>query len=255
MNNKNMQEEHLEKLWNMKEEGKDSIEDLKEFMGKDYDLEIVKQLEASLLVETDTISKKIKLTEEGEAQGRRLIRAHRIAERMLHDVVGGDFEKGACEFEHTVTLELVDSICTLLGHPKECPHGLPIPKGECCKMSKRTAESSVVSLTDLKVGQSARVAYVITKDDQQLHKIDGLHIRPGAVVKLHQDYPTYVIECEGVNIALDGEVALNINVWKDSKHLLNKNYTNNGSNEGNVENRERKRKKFGFSFGKRKNKS
>ena len=32
-------------------------------------------------------------------------------------------------------------------------------------------------------------------------------------MKLHQEYPTYVIECEGTSIALDGEVAQNINVW------------------------------------------
>ena len=33
----------------------------------------------------------------------------------------GDIETGACEFEHILALELVASICTLLGHPKECP--------------------------------------------------------------------------------------------------------------------------------------
>jgi len=82
------------------------------------------------------------------------------------------------------------------------------------KIMKKTAESSVMSLKDLKVGQSAKVAFVSTKNDQQLHKIDGLHIRPGVEVKLHQVYPTYVIECEGVNIALDEEVTANISVWE-----------------------------------------
>ena len=139
----------------------------------------------------------------------------RLAERLLYDVLGGEFESGACEFEHMVTLEVVDSICTLLGHPRECPHGLPIPEGECCKHSTRTASSSIAPLTELEVGQSARVAYVNCRDDQRLHKINGLHIRPGAVVRLHQTYPSYVIECEGANIALDKEIAFNICVWKE----------------------------------------
>ena len=249
MNKTKIKDEHLEILWKMKEESKDSIDDLKKSTGKEYDIDIVEQLSKERLAEYNEKDKKIKLTEKGEDLARILIRAHRIAERMLHDVIGGDFETGACEFEHTVTPELIDGICTLLGHPKKCPHGLPIPRGECCKLSKRTAESSVVSLTDLKVGQSARVAYVTTKDDQQLHKIDGLHIRPGAVVKLHQVYPAYVIECEGINIALDGEVASNINVWKDINHALHKDNISKGSSCRDIENK--KKKFFGSFFCKR----
>ena len=65
-----------------------------------------------------------------------LIRAHRLAEKLIHDVLGGKFEDEACEFEHIASPKLVDSICTMLGHPKECPHGLPIPEGDCCKRSK-----------------------------------------------------------------------------------------------------------------------
>ena len=141
------------------------------------------------------------------------------AERLLYDVLGGDFESGACEFEHTVTPELVDSICILLGHPKTCPHGSPIPQGKCCKESRRTAQSSVVPLVKLEVGQSARVAYINCKSDQQLHKIDSLCIRPGTIVTLHQRYPTYVVECEGSNIAMDEQIASNICVWKGTDPL------------------------------------
>ncbi len=52
-----------------------------------------------------------------------------------------------------------------------------------------------------------------------MHKIDGLHIRPGITVTLHQKYPAYVIECEGGNIALDEQIASNICVWRDPAHL------------------------------------
>ena len=215
MNRKQEKDEHLERLWHMKEEGKNSIDRLKSAMPDDFDTDIIDELSSQGLVDLNEEDKTITLTRKGEDVARQLIRAHRLAERLLYDVLGGDFESGACEFEHTVTLELVDSICILLGHPKECPHGLPIPEGECCRRSLRTAQSSVIPLTELEVGQSGRIAYVNCRDDRQLHKIDGLHIRPGVCLKLHQIYPSYVIECEGANIAVDTEIASNICVWKE----------------------------------------
>ena len=213
MNRKREKDEHLERLWYIKEEESDSTDDLKSIMKEDFSSEIVEELSSEDLVELREHGVKIRLTAKGEDSARRLIRAHRLAERLLYDVLGGEFESGACEFEHIVTPEVVDSICTLLGHPRECPHGAPIPEGECCKCSARTAQSSVAPLTELELGQSARIAYVNCRDDQRLHKMDGLHIRPGASIKLHQTYPSYVIECEGANVALDEEIASNICVW------------------------------------------
>ncbi|UCF72000.1 MAG: metal-dependent transcriptional regulator [Deltaproteobacteria bacterium] len=212
---KQRREEYLETLWSMKEEGKDSIEALNSAIGEDFDASIVDQLLYEDLVELTKDSSKILLTKKGEDEARRVIRSHRLAERLIYDVLGGEFESGACEFEHTIATELVDSICTLLGHPKECPHGNPIPQGECCKRFARTAESPVIPLTELQIGQSGRVAYVNYKNDQQFHRIDALQIRPGVVIKVHQKYPSYVIECENANIALDREVASNISIWKE----------------------------------------
>ena len=219
MNRKKEKDEHLERLWYMKEEGKGSMDGLKTAMGEGYDADIIDELSSDGLAELSEENNKIILTQKGQDYARGLIRAHRLAERLLYDVLGGEFESGACEFEHTVTPELVDSICTLLGHPRECPHGMPIPEGECCRRSLKTAQSSVAPLTELGVGQCARVAYINSKNDQQLHKIDSLQIRPGAVVKLHQRYPSYVIECEAANIALDKEIASNICVWREPQHF------------------------------------
>jgi len=218
MNRKRETDEHIEQLWYMKEGGKDSIDDLKTALDTGYDADITNELLSDGLVQLSEHNNSITLTKKGEDYARQLIRAHRLAERLLHDVLGGDYESGACEFEHTVTPELVDSICILLGHPEACPHGMPIPQGQCCRHSSRTAQSSVIPLVELAVGQSARVAYINCKSDQQLHKIDGLCIRPGAIVTLHQRYPTYVIECEGSNIAMDEEIVSNICVWRKPEH-------------------------------------
>ena len=219
MNKKQEKDEHIERLYNMKENQTDSIDVLKNAMNGNYDAAIIDELSSEDMVQLSQDGNAIALTEKGTGYARQLIRAHRLAERLLYDVLGGDFEAGACEFEHTITPELVDSICILLGHPKTCPHGSPIPQGKCCKESCRTAQSSVVPLVELKVGQSARVAYINCKSDQQLHKIDSLCIRPGTIVTLHQRYPSYVVECEASNIAMDEQIASNICVWKGNDPL------------------------------------
>jgi DtxR family Mn-dependent transcriptional regulator len=215
MISKHKKEEYLETLWSLNEEGKDSMDALEDALGEDFDPSVISELLSEDLVDLTDDNNKIVLTKKGEDDARRIIRAHRLAERLIYDVLGGEFESGACEFEHIIASELVDSICTLLGHPRECPHGNPIPEGECCKCSARTAESPVIPLTELEVGQSGRVAYINYKNDQLFHRIDVLQIRPGAVIRLQQKYPCYVIECENANIALDTELASNICIWKE----------------------------------------
>ena len=206
-------DEYLEQLWYMQEDKKDSLDELKNAMGENFNEDAFKELLNDGNITLGNEDNKVSFTEAGEKNARQIIRAHRIAERLISDVLGSEFESGACEFEHTVNPEIVESICTLLGHPRECPHGRTIPEGECCRRFDKTAKTAVVPLTELGVGQVARVAYVQCKDDQQLHRIDGLQLRPGADVKLHQKYPTFVIECEGASIALGQEVASNICVW------------------------------------------
>jgi DtxR family Mn-dependent transcriptional regulator len=211
-------DEHLEGLWEMHEKGRNSVEDLEEAMNGNYDARLIEELALEGLVELSEEGKRVSLTASGQTQARRIIRAHRIGERLIYDVFGGDFETAACEFEHTVAGELVDGICTLLGHPQECPHGMPIPEGECCKSLARTAQRQVISLAEMEVGETARVAHINVRHDREMHKLDGLQIRPRATVKLHQQYPCYVIECEGAHIALDEDIVSSICVWSNNGH-------------------------------------
>jgi DtxR family Mn-dependent transcriptional regulator len=207
----NARDELLECLWQLRERDCSTVAMLAGTIGERYRAEDLADLVGEKLAVV--AGEEISLTAGGSTHAERLIRAHRIGERLIHDVLGREFEPGACELEHILNTEIVDGICTLLGHPRECPHGFPIPEGECCRVSARYVQQIIVPLTELKVGQSARVAYVYSRSDQQLHRLTSLQIRPGTMVKLHQEYPTYVIECEGTSIALDGEVAQNINVW------------------------------------------
>jgi DtxR family transcriptional regulator, Mn-dependent transcriptional regulator len=230
MSRENDRDEILERLWQLRERGTPTVGALRtalrgRFMDSDLAaLEadgLVTKLDgvpwkAGLTTGTASDSGGIDFTPVGSGRAERLIRAHRIGERLIHDVMGREFESGACELEHILATEVVDGICTLLGHPRQCPHGSAIPEGECCRASASWVQKVVIPLTELAVGQSARVAWVYARSDQQLHRLDSLQIRPGSIVKLHQVSPSWVIECDGASIALDQEVAGNINVWLDS---------------------------------------
>lgn len=210
-------DEHLERLWCMGEQGQDTLATLRADTGDDFDPAAVAELEAEGLVTRFDDGARLALTAAGEREARSVVRAHRIGERLIFDAFGSNFESGACEFEHTVAQELVDSICILLGHPRQCPHGSPIPPGECCRRAERVVESKAVSLTELKVGESGRVVSVNCRDDQLLHRMEELHIRPGSVLKVHQKSPSFVLECEGASIALSTEVAESVCVWASGR--------------------------------------
>jgi DtxR family transcriptional regulator, Mn-dependent transcriptional regulator len=204
-------EEYLEILWYMKERNSTLLDELKAEVGGNFRTDLIDELRKEGSV--DAADDYVALTEKGTEYTRQLIRSHRLAERLVHDVLGVEYEKDACEFEHIINIDLVDSICTLLGHPRECPHGMLIPEGECCRKQTQTVESSVVPITQVEVGDSAKIAYVYAKNDQQMHKLDNLLLRPGVSIKLHQRYPSFVIECENTVIAIDEQVASNIYVW------------------------------------------
>jgi len=78
----------------------------------------------------------VSLTARGRQRAADIIRRHRLAERLFTDSLALDseteIEQQACKFEHILSPEATDKICTFLGHPKTCPHGAPIPRGHCC---------------------------------------------------------------------------------------------------------------------------
>jgi putative ABC transport system ATP-binding protein len=78
----------------------------------------------------------VRLTEAGSRRARDVVRRHRLAERLFTDtfaIEDAEAHQQACRFEHIITPELDQRICSFLGHPKTCPHGNPIPPGPCCE--------------------------------------------------------------------------------------------------------------------------
>ena len=74
------------------------------------------------------------LTKSGLDTGRRIIRNYRLVEALmaLKFKIPVD-ERIACGIEHLMTEKFSEALCSLVKHPKNCPHGFSIPSGKCCK--------------------------------------------------------------------------------------------------------------------------
>lgn len=76
----------------------------------------------------------MKLTTEGEKIGERMIRNTRLLEVMMKEALKIEVdEEMVCGIEHHMKEKFTDALCTLLKHPRSCPHGYDIPLGNCCK--------------------------------------------------------------------------------------------------------------------------
>jgi putative ABC transport system ATP-binding protein len=89
----------------------------------------------------------VELTPRGRERAASIIRRHRLAERLFTDSLAMDseseIEQQACKFEHILSPEATDKICTFLGHPRTCPHGAAIPPGPCCQRARGVSSMSV----------------------------------------------------------------------------------------------------------------
>ena len=201
-------DEYIETLWYRTEEGEPCTESDREiFTGP-----VLDELQRQGLVFTDSRGA-IALTQKGHDASRQIVRCHRLAERLLTDVLGmqpRETEQGACDFEHVIAPEIADSICTLLGHPRECPHGHRIPEGACCRGERGTLSSAIVSLDRLRVGEPAKISYINTLSNTRMHKLGHFGIIPGAEVKVHQRVPAFVLQCGNTQVAMEEDVAREI---------------------------------------------
>ncbi|MGB7624568.1 MAG: metal-dependent transcriptional regulator [Terriglobia bacterium] len=206
-------EEVLEAVWTAKEQGNTAWKDVASMAKVSLTFELVKSLLDEQLIEQK--NEHLDLTQAGKTLAREIIRRHRLAERLVMDVLGVDVqeaEENACEFEHSLAVGVTDSICTLLGHPTRCPHGRDIPDGKCCEQARSDVKPLVLPLTALGVGGTGRIAYINTRNFPRLQKLSAFGISPGVTIKLFQKSPSVVLQCEETQIALEPEIARDIYV-------------------------------------------
>ena len=75
----------------------------------------------------------VKLTEDGEKVGASMMRNSRLLEVLMESALKVEIdEEMVCGIEHHMNKQFTDALCTMLKHPRKCPHEHDIPLGECC---------------------------------------------------------------------------------------------------------------------------
>ena len=175
---------------------------------EDAPSEGVEELVQARLVERN--GEWLTLTASGRPEAAQAVRRHRLAERLLADVLTTEearLDEHACRLEHVLVDGVDESICTLLGHPRFCPHGKPIPRGKCCRQMRESAERLIAPLSDLQPGQRGQIAYIQMNNPRRLQKLMAMGVLPGVSVKLLRRFPSYVFEAGYSQFAVDEEIA------------------------------------------------
>lgn len=152
--------------------------------------------------------KGVKLTEKGRKLALKIIRRHRLAERLLTDILHLDWSKvhdEACKLEHNLSETIEKPLENALGNPKTCPHGNPIPseQGEI-----KEAKSEL--LTSLNLGESGVITKITEEKQDLLQYLATLGLVPGASVEIKEKAPfngPIIVKAMGASYALGRNIA------------------------------------------------
>ncbi|MGZ4711739.1 MAG: metal-dependent transcriptional regulator [Acidimicrobiia bacterium] len=128
--------------------------------------------------------RRLSLTTKGRALATTVVRRHRLAERLLVDVIGLEWEKvhrEADRWEHAISADVEEKLVALLGDPATCPHGNPIPGS-----ANRTSDTDHVALAEAGPGDFtvARISEKLELDDDALRFLADADLVPGRAVEL-----------------------------------------------------------------------
>jgi DtxR family Mn-dependent transcriptional regulator len=204
-------EEILERLWTTRETGRADcgLEEL----GVEHSEGAVDELAALGFVVR--AAARISLAGPGLAEAEQMVRRHRLAERLFIDVldVKGELsEQSACKMEHILHAGIDDRICTLLGHPRICPHGKPIPPGPCCAKALDVTGTLVTPLSRMKPGQAGTIAWLHSPDKRRFAKLLAMGIVPGSHLSLIGRSPSFSFQVGYSQFAVDEQMAEDIHV-------------------------------------------
>ncbi|MED7955394.1 MULTISPECIES: metal-dependent transcriptional regulator [unclassified Streptomyces] len=138
----------------------------------------------------------LELTEEGRRLAVRVMRKHRIAECLLVDVIGLEWEQvheEACRWEHVMSETVERKVLAMLGHPTQSPYGNPIPGLEELGDAKAEGEgfdAGLVPLDSVKPGDDGasvivrRIGEPIQMDGDLMRTLRRAGVRPGSTVRV-----------------------------------------------------------------------
>jgi len=128
-----------------------------------------------------------KLTPRGLEVGLRVIRRNRLAERLLTDILGMPWDEvhaEACKLEHAISANVERRLVEVLGDPKVCPHGHPIPAADGTPPFRPD-----VSLAQVQAGDATTVYGVTEEVPEILRHLGDVGLRPGAKVSVIEKAP------------------------------------------------------------------
>jgi DtxR family Mn-dependent transcriptional regulator len=158
----------------------------------------------------------ITLTEQGQDVAQTVLRKHRLAERLLVDVIGLPWHlvhDEAGRWEHVMSDEVMARLTQILGDPATCPHGNPIPGSA----NHVEAPSSQVSLAETAPGQIVRFERLgeeVELDGTTLRYLDDAGFIPGATATVTNKGPdgTLLLDADGTTLVLGADLCLRLYV-------------------------------------------
>ena len=163
--------------------------------------EMIKRMETEGLVSVERNA--ISLTAAGDRLAQRVVRRHRLAERLLTDILGLSWafaHKEAGKWEHVISEPVEEALIRVLGEPTTCPHGNPIPGAGYVAPDTRP-------LSDVTVGES----FTVTRIPEELEFAPGLlefleeaEVLPGREGTITAASPdgTTTVEIDGRHVGL-----------------------------------------------------
>jgi DtxR family Mn-dependent transcriptional regulator len=159
--------------------------------------EMLKRLEAEGLIERGE-RKEALLTKTGRARAERVVRKHRIIERLLTDFMGYtgyEAHERADELGDTFSDEMIERIDVKLGHPERCPHGWPVDTDV-----EQAENESLMPLAALTPGSTATIVRLAEHDGELLHWFYDQGLVPGQEIELRSAQPA----ADQFTVSLDG---------------------------------------------------
>jgi DtxR family Mn-dependent transcriptional regulator len=166
-----------------------------------------------LLVVAD--DRHLQLTDRGRHEAVSVMRKHRLAERLLADIIGLDWEDlhiEACRWEHVMSEAVERRIIALLDNPLVCPHGNPIPGMDDLGLPATAADdpSGLVTLTAAADGPDTlvtvnRISEQLQPDAAVMHRLVLADIRPGRRLHVGPNGHGTTAAAAGIEVWTDGE--------------------------------------------------
>jgi DtxR family Mn-dependent transcriptional regulator len=165
--------------------------------------EMLKRLEAEGLIERGD-HKEALLTKTGRARAEKVVRKHRLIERMLTDFMGytpAEAHVHADELGDTFTDDMVERIAERLGQPDRCPHGWPVDPA-----FEQRENNELAPLADLPAGTKATIVRLAEHDGDLLHWFYDKGLEPGAALEVRSTEPI-AVRLNGGEVGLTDKAA------------------------------------------------